>query len=135
MLRPPQPVLLPWLQPGRLELPSRPLLAPIVNPDEPPLTLAPPPCPPPPPCLAKAGAAMPAPTTTAAINAAAAIPLAITPPPPSSCCSQNAWVLVAVPPNRVRGAGRRRCVRHRQRAALRRRCGISCASNLAYIPP
>src|SRR5438477_1671842 len=82
MLRPPQPVLLPWLQPGGLELPLRPLLCPVVNPDgKPPLKLAPPPCPPPPPCLAKAGAAMPAPTTTAAISAAAAIPLAITPPP------------------------------------------------------
>src|SRR5437879_4584159 len=119
MLRPPQLVSLPWLQPGGLEL----------------LLQAPPPCPPPSPCLAKAGAAMPAPTTTAAINAAAAIPLAITPPPQSSCCSQNAWVLVAVPPGRVRGAGRRRCLRRRQRAARRRRCGISCGSNLAYIPP
>src|SRR5437764_14355742 len=89
MLRPPQPVLLPWLQPGGLEL----------------LLQAPPPCPPPSPCLAKAGAAMPAPTTTAAINAAAAIPLAITPPPQSSCRLQNAWVLVAVPPSRIRGPG------------------------------
>src|SRR5207302_11152337 len=100
MLRPPQPVLLPWLQPGGLELPLRPLLCPVVDPDgKPPLNPAPPPCPPPPPCLAKAGAAIPAPTTTAAISAAAAIPLAITPPPPlsvlvakrlrSRCCSSN----------------------------------------------
>src|SRR5438477_6927089 len=104
MLRPPQPVLLPWLQPGGLELPLRPLLCPVVNPDgEPPLTLAPPPCPPPPPCLAKAGAAMPAPTTTAAINAAAAIPLAITPPPQSSCWSQNASGPWRVPFNPANG--------------------------------
>src|SRR6266478_3818258 len=47
MPRPPQPVLLPWLQPGGLEPPLRPLLCPIVNPDgKPPLKLAPPPWPP-----------------------------------------------------------------------------------------
>src|SRR4029077_868296 len=63
MLRPPQPVLLPWLQPGGLEprfqSPSRP----------PPFPL---------PCLAKAGIVIPAPITTAAISAAATTLLAIT---------------------------------------------------------
>jgi hypothetical protein len=48
---------------------------------------------------------MPAPTTTAAINAAAAVLLAITPPPQLSCRSQNAWVLVAVPPGGFAGPG------------------------------
>src|SRR5689334_19047512 len=62
MPRPPQPVLLPWLQPGGVE----PLFQP-------------PPCPLP--CLAKAGAVRPTPITTLASSAVAAMPLAIAVPP------------------------------------------------------
>src|SRR6266550_5284052 len=110
MPRPPQPVLLPWLQPGGLEPPLRPLLCPVVNPDDkPPLKLAPPPCPP---RSAKAGAVMPAPTTTAAISAAAAILLAITPPPRTSCWSRNAPDRLGVPPSPARAPARPGWRRH-----------------------
>src|SRR5947199_6034040 len=121
MPRPPQPVLLPWLQPGGLEPPLRPLLCPVVNPDDkPPLKLAPPPCPPPwPPRSANAGAVMPTPTTTAAISAAAAIRLAITPPPPSSCWSRNASAPLDVPPSPARGPDRPGWRRHRRRGSGR----------------
>src|SRR5437879_11251337 len=115
MLRPPQPVLLPWLQPGGLEPPLQSLLCPIVDPDgKPPLKLAPPPCPP---RSANAGAVMPTPTTTAAISAAAAIGLAITPPPPSSCWTRDASGPLDVPPSRVHAPDRPGWRRHRRRAS------------------
>src|ERR1044071_6732417 len=99
MPRPPQPVLLPWLQPGGVEPPFQPPLCPIVKPREPLSKLAPPPRPPPfpLPCLAKAGAVRPTPITTLASSAAAAMPLAIAIPPGIICRLQNTADRWAVP--------------------------------------